>query len=142
MGPLGLALGVQYVLPQSQNDENAGVRLHGLAVRIGAGLSSQRDRFHLGAWLGAGFDAIHVRPQQGSFGVATLTPARWTATSVLRVEGRAGWMVTQSLTLFLTPSLEWDPRKRAYTVTGVDGQAAVVAPYAIRPGLSLSLEWR
>jgi hypothetical protein len=40
-----------------------------------------------------------------------------------------------------TPSLEWDPIKRAYHVTGGDGQAAVVAPHAVRPGLSLTLEW-
>ena len=41
----------------------------------------------------------------------------------------------------LTPSLEWDPQKRAYNVTGLDGHAAVVAPYSFRPGLSLAVEW-
>ena len=141
VGWAGLAISAQYVLPQSRDDLNVGVRLHGMALRVGVGLGGQRPRLRLAAWFGAGVDAVYVQPQQGTLGVATLTPARWTADTVLRVEVRAGLRVAQTLTLGLTPSLEWDPRHRAYNVTGVDGQAAVVAPYAVRPGLSLALEW-
>jgi hypothetical protein len=140
-GSAGLAVSAQYVLPQSRDDANAGVRLHGVALRVGIGLGGQRARLRLSAWLGAGVDAVHVQPRQGTFGVATLTPARWTAGTVVRVEARAGLRVAQTLTVWLVPSLEWDPTQRAYQVTGVDGQADVVAPYAVRPGLSLALEW-
>ncbi|HEX7598157.1 MAG TPA: hypothetical protein VF518_08075 [Polyangia bacterium] len=142
IGPAGLAASAQYVLPQSRDDVNAGVRLHGVALRLGVGLSGQGTRLRLAAWLGAGVDTVHVQPQQGRWGVATLTAARWTAVTVLRAELRAGLHLAKKMALFLTPSLEWDPLKRAYNVTGVDGQAAVVAPYTVRPSLSLAVEWQ
>ena len=141
IGPAGLAVSAQYVLPQSGDDVNVGVRLRGVALRLGVGLSGQGTRLRLAAWLGAGVDAVHVQPQQGRWGTATLTTARWTAITVLRAEMRAGLLLAKKMALFLTPSLEWDPKKRAYNVTGVDGQAAVVAPFTVRPGLSLGLEW-
>jgi hypothetical protein len=131
----------QYVLPQNHADANIGVRLHGVALRMGVGLERAYTRLRLAAWLGAGLDEVHVQPQEGSLGVATLTSPRWTTITVLRAELRAGLRVSKTLTLLLSPSLEWDPKQRAYKVSGVDGQASVVAPYTIRPGLSLALEW-
>ncbi len=141
IGPAGLTASAQYVLPQSQQDANAGARLQGVALRVGVGIERQSARLRLATWLGAGADAVYLQPQQGSLGVATLTSARWTTVTVLRAEVRAGLRVTRNVALVLTPSLEWVPKKPAYNVTGVDGQAAVVAPYALRPGLSLALEW-
>lgn len=141
VGPAGLSASAQYVLPQTWDDATVGVRLQGVALRVGVGIDRPSPRLRLAAWLGAGVDAVHVQPQQGSLGVATLTSARWTAITVLRAEVRVGLRVAKRLALFLTPSLEWDPKKRTYSVTGVDGQAGVVAPYAVRPGLSLALEW-
>lgn len=141
VGAAGLAASAQYVLPQSRDDASAGVRLHGVALRLGAGLCGSGNRLRLAAWLGAGVDVVHVQPQQGGWGAATLTSARWTTVTVLRAEVRAGLRVAKKVALFLTPSLEWDPVQRAYSVTGVDGRAAVVAPYQVRPGLSLAVEW-
>jgi hypothetical protein len=141
VGPAGLSVSAQYVLPQTRDDAYVGARLQGVALRVGVGIERQRPRLRLAAWLGAGIDAVHVQPQQGSLGVATLTSTRWTAVTVLRAEVRVGLRVAKRMALFLTPSLEWDPKKRTYSVTGVDGQTGVVAPYAVRPGLSLGLEW-
>jgi len=141
IGSVGLAASAQYVLPQTRDDANVGVRLHGVALRLGAGLHGRGPRLHLAGWLGVGVDAVHMQPRQGPRGDATLTSARWTAVTVLRAELRLGLPVGRRLTVFLTPSLEWDPVKRAYDVTGVDGQVAVVAPYAVRPGLALAVEW-
>jgi len=140
-GALGVAVTAQYVLPQGRDDVNAGVRLHGVALRGGVGLVGQRAGLRLEGWLGAGVDAVYVQPRQGTLGGATLTPTRWTANPVLRAEARAGVRVAPKVVLCLAPSLEWDPIPRAYSVTGVDGQATVVAPYTVRPGVSLALEW-
>ncbi len=139
-GHAGVAASAQYLLAQSWGDANVGVRLQSVALRLGAGLSRRGTRLALGAWLGGGVDLVHVQPRQGRWGAATLTPTRWTAVTVLRAELRAA-LVVRGVALSLTPSLEWDPMPRAYNVTGVDGQAAVVGPYAVRPGLALAVEW-
>jgi cytolysin (calcineurin-like family phosphatase) len=95
----------------------------------------------LSAWLGGGVDAVHVQPRQGQLGVATLTKAHWTAVTVLRAELRATVLLGRRLGLSLASSVEWDPVKRHYDVSGLDGAATIVQPYTVRPGLSLALEW-
>jgi hypothetical protein len=141
-GELGLAASVQYIVPQTWTDTSVGVRLQAAAMRLAMGWRhSVHDRVQLSAWLGGGVDAVYVQPQQGSWGAATLEGARWTNVSVLRAEVRAVLVVTKGWGVILAPSLEWDPQRRSYDVAGLDGRAAVVAPYVLRPGLTLGLEW-
>lgn len=141
-GDLGLAARAQYVVPQTWADTNVGVRLQTVALRVGLGWRhAVHERVQLSAWLGGGVDAIHVQPQQGSWRAATLTGARWTEVAVVRAELRATLVVCKGWGVSLTPSLEWDPRRRAYEVAGLDGRADVVAPYVLRPGLGIGVDW-
>ena len=54
---------------------------------------------------------------------------------------RATVLLGRRLGLSLASSVEWDPIQRHYDVSGIDGTAAIVQPYTVRPGLSLALEW-
>jgi len=141
-GDLGLGASAQYALPQDEVSADVGTELQTVALRLGAGLRGPLGaKIRLGGWLGGGVDAVHVKPRQGQLGVATLTKARWTAVTVLRAELRATYLLGKRLGLSLASSLEWDPVKRHYDVSGLDGKTALVDPYTVRPGLSLGLEW-
>jgi hypothetical protein len=141
-GDAGLGASGQYVLPQDEVGADVGATLQTAALRLGAGLRERLGaRASLSAWLGGGVDAVHVKPRQGQLGVATLTSAHWTAVTVLRAELRATVLLGRRLGLSLASSVEWDPVKRHYDVSGIDGTATVVQPYTVRPGLSLALEW-
>jgi hypothetical protein len=141
-GDVGLGVSGQYILPQDEVRADVGATLQTVALRLGAGLRERLGSLaYLAAWLGGGVDAVHVKPRQGQLGVATLTSAHWNAVTVLRAELRATVLLGRRLGLSLASSVEWDPVKRHYDVSGIDGTAAVVQPYTVRPGLSLALEW-
>ena len=141
-GDIGLGASGQYVLPQDEVSADVGAELQTVALRLGAELRERLGALaSLAAGLGGGVDAVHVKPRQGQLGVATLTNAHWTAVTVLRAELRATVELGRQLGLSLASSVEWDPAKRHYDVSGLDGTAAMVQPYTVRPGLSLALEW-
>ena len=141
-GDVGLGASAQYVLPQDEVRADVGATLQAVALRLGTGLRGRTGALaHLSAWLGGGVDAVHVKPRQGQLGVATLTNAHWTSVTVLRAELRATALLGRRLGLALASSVEWDPIQRHYDVSGIDGTAAIVQPYTVRPGLSLALEW-
>jgi hypothetical protein len=142
-GELGVVASAEYVLPLREDSPTVGVELQAVSLRAGAGLSGRLgSRLRLGGWLMGGADAVRVEPRQGTLAVATLTGSRWTAVTVLGGEVRASIALVHRLGLCVAGLIEWAPVRPHYDVAGVDGRSAVVDPYVVRPGLSLSLEWQ
>lgn len=142
VGRMAAWLRAQYVLPQSHVGEAVGVVLQSIALRCGAGLERHAGaRFRLAGGLGGGIDVVHVAPRQGTLNVATVRGAHWQAIAVLRAQLTVTLMLGGQVGISMTPSLEIDPAQRHYDVQGSDAKVTVIAPYRVRPGLSLALEW-
>jgi hypothetical protein len=141
---LAVGTSLQYVLPQRRDEATVGVALQAVAWRMGIELAGRFTtlRIRVGVLLGAGVDAIRVEPRQGTLGVATLTSPRFTAVTVLRAQVAVALPVAKHVALSLVPSCDFTPSPPHYDVAGIDGSATIVAPYRMRPGLSVGVVWQ
>jgi hypothetical protein len=121
-------------LPETVTGTDAGVRLAGVAVRLGVELGLE----HLRLRLGAGWDFVHVSPEAAS---AALAPAgaRWT--SALACEGAIRIALADIGSSRLWISLLGDvlPTGIDYGVDAGGRFEVVFSPWRVRPGLALEI---
>jgi hypothetical protein len=143
---------VVYQLPQAFEAQGIGADLSGVAIRGGAGaawrLRGEQGRrpfsdMFAGGELGAGADLVHVIPVGG--GAASgfaLTMPYWSSAAVVTARAPLTFALAPQVDLSVAPTLDLYLTRVRYDVRDAGTVSTLLAPWAVRPGLTLGLRLR
>jgi hypothetical protein len=142
-GAFGLWADAGYRLPATYQTDAVGVELAAWTLRLGVALRvGAPGPLTLGIGAGAGLDRISFSPRAGPSTMAVAPADSYFAPSVrglLSLDYRAQAHLTLAVRLFCDVATQ----DIHYDFQDADGTTRrLVAPYALTPGVSLSVAWR
>jgi hypothetical protein len=138
---IGLLLSAQYRIPFEADGERVGARMNAFALRALAMLEAPLSRqLALRFALGAGGDVTRLAPQSSRIAPVALTGERTLVLGVARGLVGIDLRVSRLLALWAALAVDVDLDRTQYVLVRASGeQAAVLAPWRVRPALSFGV---
>ncbi len=134
-------LSAQYRIPFEADGERVGARMNAFALRALAMLEAPLSRqLALRFALGAGGDVTRLAPQSSRIAPVALTGERTLVLGVARGLVGIDLRVSRLLALWAALAVDVDLDRTQYVLVRASGeQAAVLAPWRVRPALSFGV---
>lgn len=143
----GLVLTGQWRAPISIDQSPIGLRLDDVALRPMLDVARDADgRFTVHVGAGLGFDALGIDPRGATVSTGPngepavkVQARRSRITPILRASVGVDVHLGRAASIAIAGVVDYDPDNRAYYVQEGDTPRNLLAPYALRPGLTLGL---
>lgn len=138
---LGLLLSAQYRIPFDAEAERVGARMSVFALRALATFEAPLSgQLGLRLGLGGGGDVTRIAPESSRLAPVALTGERTLVLGVARGLVGIDLRVTRLLALWAALAIDVDLDRTQYVLVRASGeQAAVLAPWRVRPALSVGV---